>query len=906
MTPVKHFLPFFVHRVQGSKSRLGETSRPLVERMPRLLCTALIVAFAVCTATTLTGNPDDRHSSGETRTVDEYASFLPQRSGKDGATVNAILEASTQAGKTADVQISNAIGSIAHRSGIVWADYSTNQTWRACPTWGSQNITLVFYPVTYDIATNCTIPSNVTLQFSKGSCLAPADGTTTTIKGYFTAPMSKIFCNAVAGEGAVMLASANSSDDGGQALIDVFPEWWGATAGDASGATNSQALQAAIIGAYGNNRTNSTVYSKYNRVLHFSTLYNINKELQAYHMIGFRWEGENQFGSGLRQITCGLRIIDGQSVAYGRFENLRFESGCGGKSSAALVDIDYSGAQGADLRSQNITFYDDFFAGAGLTDVGVLIAKSGSGAQGDNIRCYNCYFNGFTGAGWQIGGNNTGRNAGRSYAQNAIKEQIIGGDIQGCPLYGVAVYGGSIEVDGTTMENDSAGFGTQTGFDVYCEAPQDRCIVRSVRSESHKLAAGSPILIEHSRTLFQATQWYSAGRSQSMAGTTWPAQTIFSGTGQGGDGKYYQVQSRGKFGGLGLTLATGGGSLTKIGNQMANWPIDGFIGQQATIVSGPGNGQYCVITSNTAAVISCAAGWVTNYYQLAIVSPDSSSKFVVEPNWAAHPTASGTIRFAPFNFNVIEGNVGGVIADGQLYDVDAPGGQIKIAGPYSEVKHVFVSRADWNSAGFVLEDSLQLADYDDIYIEKPDQHISVGGTAKHIPWTFSRNSGGDSFYSGVTQKNMGTKPVCWSYGQNGEDRSANDVCIGIRTDNSSLNSTGRAVLGILGTVGPATPFGANKAGMDLPVSGGLSTGNGIPGGISFRLGTEGMAGNQVNDSTEVSRLDLNGYKLPSFAFAKLPTAPNGYVVFCTDCNPGCTAGGGTGRTCFRENGLWTH
>ena len=202
--------------------------------------------------------------------------------------------------------------------------------------------------------------------------------------------------------------------------------------------------------------------------------------------------------------------------------------------------------KGADLRPQNITFYDDFFAGDGLTDVGVLIAKSGGGAQGDNIRCYNCYFNGFTGAGWQIGGNNTGRNAGRRYAQNAIKEQIIGGDIQGCPLYGVAVYGGSIEVDGTTMENDSAGFGTQTGFDVYCEAPQDRCIVRGVRSESHKLAAGSPILIEHSRTIFQAAQWYSAGRSQSMAGTSWPAGTIFSGTGQGGDGKYYQIKTHGK------------------------------------------------------------------------------------------------------------------------------------------------------------------------------------------------------------------------------------------------------------------------------------------------------------------------------------------------------------------------
>ncbi|MGA9304036.1 MAG: hypothetical protein WBW31_01405 [Candidatus Sulfotelmatobacter sp.] len=874
--------------------------------MARLLCILLIVAFAVCTATTLAGNPDDRRFSRETRTVDERASFAPQKPAEDGSTVNAILKASSQAGNTADVQISNAIAAIAHRSGIVWADYSTNQTWAACPTWGTQNITLVLYPVTHDIATNCTIPSNVTLQFSKGSCLAPADGTTTTIKGYFTAPMSKIFCNAVAGEGAVMLASANSSDDGGQALIEVFPEWWGATAGDASGATNGPALQAGIIGAYGNNRTNSTVYPKYNRVLHFSTLYNINKELQIHHMIGFRWEGENQFGSGLRQLTCGLRIIDGQSVAYGRFENLRFENGCGGKSGAALVDIDYSGAQGADLSPQNITFYDDFFAGAGLTDVGVLIAKSGGGAQGDNIRCYNCYFNGFTGAGWQIGGNNTGRNAGRYYAQNAIKEQIIGGDIQGCPLYGVAVYGGSIEVNGTTMENDSAGFGTQTGFDIYCEAPQDRCMVRSVRSESHKLAAGNPILVEHSRTIFQATQWYSAGRSQSMADTSWPVGTVFSGTGQGGDGKYYQIKTHGRFGGVGLTSATGGGSSTTISNSAGTWPSNTFAGQQATIVSGIGNGEYCLITSNTATVITCAAGWVTNYYQLAIVNPDTSSRFVVEPNWGSHPTASGTITFVPFNFNVIEGNAGAAIADGELYDVSAPGGQIKIAGPYSELKQVFVSRADWNSAGFVLEDSLQLADYDDIYIEKPDQDINIGGTTKRIPWMFFRNSDGNSFYSGVTQKNMGTKPICWSYGQNGEGRSANDVCIGIRTDNRSLNSAGRAVLGILGTVGPATPFGANKAGVDLPVSGGLSTGKGVPGGISFRLGTEGAAGNQVNDSTEVSRIDDNGYKLPSFTFAKLPAAPNGYVVFCTNCNSGCTAGGGTGRTCFRENGAWTH
>ncbi len=866
--------------------------------MKRIVWSALIVVLATCSVLKMQASAGDPHF-GASR-----ASMAPQSS-PEGGTAETVLKASAQSGNTADVQISNAIGAMSHRGGIIWADYSTNQMWTACPAWGAQNVTLVLYPVTYTIATNCTVPPNVTLQFSHGSCLAPAVGTTTTIKGYFTAPISKIFCSDVANAGSIRLASVNSSDGGGQSLVDVYPEWWGATAADASGATNTPAIQAAIIGAYGTSRTNSTAYPKYNRILHFSSLYNINAELHAHHMIGFRWEGENQFGSGLRQLTCGVRILDGQSIAYGQFENLRFENGCGNKSGAALVDIDYDGTKGADLRPQNITFYDDFFAGNGLTDVGVLIAKSGGGAQGDNIRCYNCYFNGFTGAGWQIGGDNTGRNAGRRYAYNAIKEQVIGGDIQGCPLYGVAVYGGSIEVDGTTMENDSAGFGTQTGFDVYCEAPQDRCMVRGVRSESHKLAAGDPMLIEHSRTIFQAAQWYSAGRSQSMAGTSWPVGTIFSGTGQGGDGKYYQIKTRGKVGGLGLTAATAGASTT-ISDSAASWPSNEFAGQQATIVSGKGSGEYCVITSNTRSVITCSAGWVTNYYQLAIVEPDATSKFVVEPNWAAHPTTSGTVTFAPFSFNVIEGNLGAAMGDGELYDVGAPGGQIKIGGPYSELRHVFVSRTDWNSGGLALEDALELADYDGIYVEKPDQDIGVAGTTKRIPWTFFRNSGGNSFFSGVTQKNMGTKPICWSYGQPGGGQSANDVCIGIRTDNASLKSEGRAVLGILGTIGPVTPFGSDKKGSDLPVSGGLSTGNATPGGISFRLGTAGKSGSQVNDSTEVSRIDANGYKLPSYTFAKLPAAPNGYVVFCVDCNPGCTDGGGNGRTCFRENGAWTH
>jgi hypothetical protein len=44
----------------------------------------------------------------------------------------------------------------------------------------------------------------------------------------------------------------------------------------------------------------------------------------------------------------------------------------------------------------------------------------------------------------------------------------------------------------------------------------------------------------------------------------------------------------------------------------------------------------------------------------------------------------------------------------------------------------------------------------------------------------------------------------------------------------------------------------------------------------------------------------------SYSFRDLPDAPNGTVVYCSDCNASCTAGSGAGRTCFREHGIWTH
>jgi hypothetical protein len=682
----------------------------------------------------------------------------------------------------------------------------------------------------------------ITLEFKLGGQLKPDNGITITLTGNVAAGRQQIF----SGAGTIDFT-------GNTGITEVYPEWWGASP-SASATVNTQALQAAEYGAFGQNRSNASGLSQWNKPLSLCGTYHVNGEIQFYHVLGFDIHGCAKLSSGIIQTAQNKRIIDGQNIAYGRIYNLSFSTIT--SQTGALVDLDNDHKHGSDLSPQNITFDEVTFSGNNTgADVGVLIAKHGGDAQGDNIRCEHCYFSGFSGAGWQVGGNNTGRNAGRFYAYNAIKELIKGGDCQGNPLYCIAVYAGSIEVDGTTMEDDSAGFGTQTGYDVYCEAPQGRCVVRNVRSESHKLVAGNPISVEHSGTTFQATQWYSYG-SGSLSGTNAYLNQLISGTGQGGDGKYYKVTTaRGTYGGLGLTVATGGTSTT-IANSSASWTTNAFVGQQATIVSGAGQGQYCVITTNTATTITCRAGWVTNYYQLAIVNPGTTSKFVVEPNWASNPTSSATVTFAQMNFNVISGAPNDAAAsDAELYDVGAPGGQINVGRPFSKLDHVIVSRQDWigsnGSQGFTLEDALDSMTIKDVLIDKPGQaSVNTGGTTKRIPWKFFRNSGATSIFSGVDWEERGTQPICWSYGQNGGGQSANDVCVGIRTDNGSLNSESRAVLGFMGTLGPVTPWGLDKSGAVNRVQGGLPTGAGVPGDIAFSTGNAAAPGSSIIDGTD--------------------------------------------------------
>ena len=710
----------------------------------------------------------------------------------------------------------------------VAADGRTNDT-RAMAsllvTVGASPARLIFPHGLPTVLNAISFPANITLDFSAGGALKPVTGETIKILGRIIATTQQIFYNALPGGGTIEFT-------GGYALEAVYPEWWGASPGG-SPASNTPALQAAEYAAFGTNRTSGSALAKYNRELRLCGIYDLNDELKFYHVIGFRITGcASMFSSGLRQTAANKRILDGQNIAYGVFEHIRFETTVSQK--VPLIDLDNDHSHGVDLSPQNITFRDVVFVGNGVGQIGVLIAKHGGDAQGDNIRCEFCYASGFSEAAWQIGGNNTGVNAGRLYAQNAIKLQIIGGDIQSCPRYGIASYGGSYSVLGTTVENNVNGNTTQTGVDFYCEAPQGApCLLDTVRSESLRLAAGGPWTIRDSSASVNWAQTFDT-----LAGKSAPLRQLITGTWVGGDGKYYQVTQSGTFGGLPLTAATGGTPTTLVVSG-ANYATNAFRRYKASILKGADVGCYGLVTSNSATTITFSAGLVTDYNPASGIScsspPDATTKFVVEPNWGTQ-TKSAEATFALFDFNVLDGpfNNGTVGSNFELSNVSFSGGRINATGDFSDVT---VSRTDWMTSGNTLLENLIVPySFKNVVVARngrPSQFYDV-------PWSFSRK--GIIGYKDYSQFQIGTLPVCWAAGQVGGGTATVDACI--KPDGSPGAKAGRLqIINNSSGTTQTTDFNADGS-VTFPTS------------ITFG----------------------------SVTFSKLPPSPiNGQTIYCSDC-----------------------
>ncbi len=718
-----------------------------------------------------------------------------------------------------------------------------------------------------EIAEDLVVPATVTLALTGEGRLTVATGKTLALRGPLLAPVAPVFANALPGQGTVDF-------EGNTALQEVYPEWWGASPA-AAATTNTQAIQAAIYGAYGRNRVNGSEGMKSNRVLKFSGLYPINDELKCYHMNGFRWEGQNKISSGLIQTAENKRIIDGQSVSFGVFSNLSFSTSAKQGEGMALLDINYDGSQGVDLRPQNLTFQDCVFGGNNLGLIGVWLCRAGGGAQGDNIRFYNCYASGFTFAAAVLGGNNTPPLTNSGYAYNAIYVQWIGGDIQACPQYGLASYAGSWIVKWVTMENqclDGSGFPTQKGADFYFEAPQNPCILEDIRSESLRLVQGTAI-IRNCTTVDWAKPWFTENWGQfHLAGTGSFRNALITGTGPGGDGITYRVTNAPEgavFGGLSKTraTATSAGPPATITVANAGWTPGEFVGYRATILAAAhGRNQYGIIAANTADTLTLKDLGEGVYYKsdylpsqlypdFRIVNPSGDVDFVVEPDWGTQfsCTVKGlTTEWEEFPFNTVDGALGSRF-NGSIDGLIAYG-KIRCGGV--NIRNLWVSRADWASDAYGLASSLTSEKWSGIHVR--------GG---NVPWTFPANQGPLTFPSPGVQQ-MGSDWIVWNRSAYGGGPRYPTLGIGPGDDvfgsgaadpNYQVN---KDILAIWGKLGRQTAGGENTPGQPLQLQGGLSTGSGKPGAIEFWFGSGGAPGHQVNGpATRQATLDAGGLTL---------------------------------------------
>jgi len=454
-----------------------------------------------------------------------------------------------------------------------------------------------------------TISSNPSPGFWVYSLISlkPGNATATIWGGIINPDQHQIFYNADSATGHGVVDFTGSS-----ITQDVYPEWWGAS-GNATAVVNTPALQASIWAAYGGGltqaRTNASGLSIYNRPLRIGALYSINDELKMYDTLGFKMNGVNRLSSGFVQTASNKRIIDGQSNAYGVFDNLTFNSAA--SSTLCQVDLDWNGiATPGDLRPQFIDFNHVNFIGNTQAACGPIIAKSGGGAQGSNIYFRDGAWQGFNTACAQIG-------TSTAFATNAL---AIGfsGDMQGCPAAGILSFGGGYISFGDGVEESSMenGFSTQTGFDMVCVGTQGPCSMDYMRSESRRLISGNDIVLHKSRTINQA-QFLPPGQ-------TFPVNSLMTGSVVGGDGAFYKVTSN--------ASAAGG-----IGTPSA--PLRASSGTGTTLV----DTNQTIAGSVTIGLFNAAVGEV-------ITQAVTAATGTVLSNPSSNATISGTLTSGSFAF----------------------------------------------------------------------------------------------------------------------------------------------------------------------------------------------------------------------------------------------------------------
>jgi hypothetical protein len=301
-----------------------------------------------------------------------------------------------------------------------------------------------------------------------------------------------------------------------------------------------------------------------------------------------------------------------------------------------------------------------------------------------------------------------------------------------------------------------------------------------------------------------------------------------------------------------------------------NWTVNQFAGMLVGVHTGTNSTCYAPIASNTATVLTITPPWKTQYPTYVqgattvgqCTAPDSTSTFVIEPNWNHGTIVSGGMTLAYLSEYTLAGGAATVGsapasgAQGRVVGSILAGDQLWIANGVNQatmiLSDVSVTRPDW----FSTTGSNYPQGYGPLN-QDWDVHVTLPSGLNYINWSYPSLTGIPN--NAALHRTLGTIQLCWETGTINTSippasTSANEVCLGGRSDPSASTIASRNILEFTGMFGRAAPVPnagnsyslTDQAGTDTDITGGPSTGAGNGGAINFWTSNPGGSGTTVN------------------------------------------------------------
>lgn len=601
-------------------------------------------------------------------------------------------------------------------------------------------------------------------------------------------------------------------------------------------------LQEAIYAAFYNGTLNPNGIANVhlNKVLYIPPGgFYINRRLNIRLLLGGRIMGAGRFVTQILSTVAGQACIRTNGMGYSHVEGIHFDTNAN-QVGSPLFELDWDNSSGGGALQSN-TFIDCMFDGQHATTVDYGLRIGNTGFMGSENILIDCYFNTFKTAAWG------------TFNFNALQNTMIGGNIQGCPLYGVWCRQGSVFLYSVGFQNGIKNQIDVSGADLKISNSADtHSAMMDCRSESAVMAQssnGHRLRLHNNSMRTDVTVW-SAAQNYTVG-------QLITGTTSLGDGKLYIVVGAG-------TSGTGEPAWPLITPANSKFTVTGAMILATPTLTAPSGFFPAGIAGQTAIVPGAAFGG--GDLTSVIVSRDSGTQLTLTDNalttvsnkvihWGTPFTATGgTATMIPYDFaQASVDNVELISNTFKLGYLDI-GGNSDTLNP-NTIRGNSFSRTDWSqnlSGGVFLQGAI--ADFSSNVV-----HLGGGrntGLAALTPYGQSITTGVAKVFAGaLSQFNLGSQALLWDSGISAVATPSQGF---VRAVVDLVDA--RNMLSILYKLGglPATGANSNTTAYSAPfdttnvyISGGLSTGNVSGGTVHIQVAQAGSAGSSLNTPTDM-------------------------------------------------------